>query len=182
MSNKNETMNLALEVGIKRGDYETICSHIKDKQSVNQTIAALVNKFLTQYSQGGILLSSNDVDYLSKITGEEINDPAQIAEYIETATKRKGGSHTIEVSLDPAYWPVLEARGLEAGMTTDEVASDCVNLCFDSGWLYDPLPGRLVIGLTEKQRAEFVQITGKQNLVAEDVLSLIRNDRQAKAA
>lgn len=173
-TNKNETLTIPLEVQLKRGDYETLTEKIPDEKRKN-TLSHYTNTFLSNYANGGILLKASDVDYMEKVAGFTINEPRQIAELVEKAAMRKGGAHTFEISIDPAFISMLEEQAIWKGWTLEEVVTDLVAQAFDSGTIYNTLPGRQMAAFSPSERDEIAVLTGNNNFNGEDIVKLLRS-------
>jgi hypothetical protein len=181
MSNKNETLTIPLEIQLKRGDYETLTEKIPDEKRKN-TLSHYTNTFLSNYANGGILLKAPDVDYLEKVAGFPINEPRQIAELVEKAAMRKGGAHTFEITIDPAFISMLEEQAVWKGWTLQEVVTDLVAQAFDSGMIYNTLPGRQMAAFAPSERDEIAVLTGNNNFNGEDIVKLLRSYTKATAS
>lgn len=175
---KSGVIEKLVDVSLSEVDYNSVLS-------TKQDFGKIVNFLVSNYAQGGVMVQSNKIAYLTELTGLPIASQVDIVDIVENSVKRgsAGGDLRVVMDVDPAFAPALEDIASAQGRTVNEIVKECLEIVLTNSWLYAiDLDGGMIPLLSE-QRRELERIMGCE-ATSESVLQFARDaasgDRREK--
>lgn len=122
-------------------------------------LASWAGYFLNHYLRGGVMLTATDLDNIQKSTDTTITSPEDVMAAVQSAKGRKRGMHTVEVELDPVWWPAAEEVAKWQECKVDDLVNEMVNTCVGNNWLFDWQPPE-TIPVGREELAEIKKLVG----------------------
>jgi hypothetical protein len=146
---------------------------------VQKSLASWVAYYLTQQSQGGMMLTAVDHAYLAKLRdGKRFAKSVEVVKMIESALKRVDSQYTQHVPIDPAWIGPLQETAEMMGVTVEQLLTDLVNTVVENGWAYEWRPAHQ-IRFTEADFAKLQQFMGKVTFFGSDLIQKLFGEPEA---
>lgn len=145
----------------------------KGDESLIPNLTSWSAYFLNNYLQGGIMLTANDLASIKKSTDTEIGAAEDVLKAVQGAKGRKGGKYTVEVELDPVWYPAATEVAEWQGCTVQDVLNEIVNTVVGNGSLYDWMPPE-TIPVTAKEIAEIKRLTGEGHVTGRSLIAALK--------
>lgn len=144
-----------------------------DEESDSRSVAAVSMGLMLDLVEGGIMLSPETAGRLREAFGRT---PCQdeIVEQAERGLGRIAGKLSMVVTVDPAYEDLLRQSAEFNGCSIEQLIQNSWSTAWDSGWLYEPKPPLNRVLLTDGQKAELVEMLGRDFANGSELMDAIK--------
>lgn len=170
---KNSKNKIVLELELSEQDYVTLKEN-SPEGDISNFVKTCSEAYLHEYSQGGLMLSADEVNRINKHAEKAVSNSSDIVNLAEKAGKTKSGSKTFTVTLDPALVDSFKAQAAFQGITVDEFIQQCWSFIHANGWLYQMNPDVTWIPLSD-QDVKYIKTKVTADVVtSKEVLEVVR--------
>lgn len=167
---QSKEVRLPLELSINESTYNALIKAVGNDQ-ISEPVKDLLEEFLIQYSQGGFVVSANDIARMSQAAGEPISNSKRVVEAVDKLSHRKAGAYEFSVSVDPNMIETFTGIAVSRGMTLEDIVQEAWQSVCAEGWLYAvPTPCQHLI-INEAQHAAVRKALGKESFTGSDLVS-----------
>ena len=171
--NATSKMKIVLELEIDPQDEKTL-SLAAGESSLASYLKACAEAYFHEFANGGLLLSGQEVDSISKTAKVEVSSSEQVVDLVEKSQKTQRGQKTVQISIDPALTESFQQMADFKGMTQDEFIQDCWSYIHANGWLYQMMPDVSWVPLGPKEISEIKKSTKAEVVTSKDVVDFVR--------
>lgn len=170
---KNNKNKIVLELELNEQDFVTLKENAPEGD-ISAFVKDCSEQYLHEYSQGGLMLSADEVVRINKHAEKPVQNSADLVNLAEKAGKTKGGGKTFTVTLDPALVDSFKSQALFQGITVDDFIQQCWSHIIANGWLYQMSPDVTWIPFSE-QDIKFIKTKTTTDVVtSKEVLEVAR--------
>ena len=171
---------LPLELSIDQSTYEKLVKAVGSEQ-ISDSVKSLLEEFLIQYSQGGFVVSANDISRMSDAAGEPVSSSYKVVELVDKASSRKAGAHEFAVSVDPNMVDSFNDVAISKGMTLGEIVQEAWQSACAEGWFYAVNTPCQHFIISEGQHAILRGVLKKTNFTGSDLFNkIVSKEKDAK--
>jgi len=171
---------LPIELSIDPATYAKLVSAVGSEQ-IQDSVKSLLDEFLVQYSQGGFVVSANDIKRMSDSAGESVSSSYKVVELVDKACSRRAGAHEFSVSVDPNMVDSFNDVAVSKGMTLGEIVQEAWQSACAEGWFYAVNTPCQHFIISENQHAVLRGILGKANFNGSDLFNkIVSKEKDAK--
>lgn len=178
MAKKTNPVQIQVAVTLNPEAYEFLQKHSPDGD-LSGKLAGWCAFFMEQQARGGLMLSSEDHDYVAGLAGgKRFKDSRSLVHAVEKGLNRQDSQHSFVINVDPAHYPALKENAESSGLTVEESLDGVVQMVMASGWLWDFTPslGRS-IPFTRQMLDGCAALCEKHGVDSSDISGLIAEDR-----
>lgn len=140
----------------------------------NDGLVSAVEKLISNYINGGIVLSPGEVARIGRIMRKNVENSEEIVKKVEESSGQKDGMNVLKVPLDPAIVDSFTDIAACYGSKPEDFIVEAVNQVLAAGWIYGLSRSEynLVISNSDKEYLE--KLLDKRGITGTDVVGLIR--------
>ena len=176
----NKEFKLPIELTIDQSTYSKLVSAV-GSSNISDPVKELIEEFLIQYSQGGFVISANDINRMSQAAGEAITSSLKVVEAVDKVSHRREGAYEFSVSVDPNMVETFNDVATSKGMSLQDIVQEAWASACAAGWLYAvPTPCQQFL-LSEGQHNKVAQILGTNTFNGSDIFNkLVSSVKESK--
>jgi len=171
--NANTKTKIAIEFELDSRDQDVL-SQAAPESGLVQFLRSCIEAYLHEYSNGGLMLSGEEVARITKAANKEILSSEDVIDAIEKAKSLSRGFKTFQITLDPSLVDSMQSLANFRNMTIDEFLQDCWGEIHANGWLGAMNPDVKWIPFSEKDAQE-IRTSAKVDIITSaDVMGVLR--------
>lgn len=181
--NKTQEITIPVNITLRESTIKAVLTAAKRGPGEEiESVKAAAEYFIGHYSDGGIMLTSQQAAYLRKIAGDGISTGQKIIELVEQTIGRESGGFTIKATIDSALIEPAKETASAQGRTVEELLTECVNIALQNGWLYQFSTSGGTVPLTDNHKNEIGRLIGMKVFTADDIVAALSRTVEKKAA
>jgi hypothetical protein len=163
---------LPLEIKVNEQTHKLLAEAVGGDE-IGQPVKGLLEDFLIHFSQGGFVVTANDIDRMSQAVGEKVSTSKKVVEVVDRVAGKRQGAYEFTVTVDPNMIDAFNDIAASRSMTLQDVVSDAWNTCTALGWLYAvPTPCQQFM-INEAQHKAIEKIIGKGSFNGTDIVNAL---------
>jgi len=170
MAQKSTRVEVPVTLALDKSAYEKILARIPGEAWPAQKIAAVCDGLLADISDGGLMLSGEDMRKICEaIPGASVES---IIEAVEGHAGVEDGQIVVKWNVDPAYSEPLANMAQVQGLTVNEVVQNLMDHYIQFAYDWSPEPPKIL--LTENEYEILTVVIGKKNFTGHDLLEYLK--------
>ena len=126
---------LPIELKVAESTYKKLSEAIGDG-NIGASLQSLISDFLNQFADGGFVITSSDIDHMSKAAGKRVDTSRAVVEIVDEKNGKHYGAHSFRVTVDPNMVGTFNDVAHSRGMTMQDIVEEAWNSVTAMGWLY----------------------------------------------
>jgi hypothetical protein len=170
-STKSTNVQMNLELSIPQDDY-AVFQEVAESQSVDEYVKACVTNYLSAYANGGLMLSVEDLEEISEVSGNEITSSSDIVDAVKN-TSANNEENCFNIHVDSSLMSNVEESARIIGISVEQWVYNCWGHILANGWLYGISADTTWIPLNKEQCKEIREIIGRDCTSSSDIMEAI---------
>lgn len=171
---QKQRITIALQVNIRPEVFDRLTENFQGGVSPADALGGMCSVFLEKMSDGGVMLSPDEVSTIQKNYGKIIGSARDVVRATESQKNLEEGMGTYKFSIDPSFLPPLEQLSKEIGRPLNELMGDFIDMAIGNNWLYSIVYEGKRRTFSPDAEDKLAKKIGKQDFSIEDIMEYIR--------
>jgi len=169
---ENNKKSVVITFDLSSADYKKSMSQLG-----NDGLVSAVEKLVSNYVNGGIVLSPGEVARVGRAIRKSVENSEEIVKKIEEAAGSKDGMNVLKVPLDPAIVDSYTDIAACFGSTPENFIVETVNQVLGAGWVHGLNRAEYNLVISDSDKKYLESLLGKSGITGTDLVNLVKESQ-----
>jgi hypothetical protein len=176
MAKKTDTIAYNTDLKFTAEQSGVLIEMASGDQNPTQKMSQVANHILATVADGGLLLTSKEVQRIVDATGVDPETGEDIVKVLSEATQMEEGCHKVSVRIDPSYYPAYEEIATMQERPVVALFQEVMDMGLEQEWAYQLTPGQrpATILMRPEDKAELEEMLDGKFQTGTELAALVR--------